>query len=318
MTVFLDFEKSIADLEGKIEELRHLSNAGDLNIVEEISRLQAKVDKLLRQSYSNLTPWQKVQVARHPNRPQFLDYLNTLIKDFVPMAGDRSFAEDQAIIGGIGTFSGKSVMVIGQHKGNDTESRIRHNFGMAKPEGYRKAKRLMELASRFNLPILTFIDTSGAYPGIDAEERGQAEAIARCIEACLRVQVPLISIVIGEGGSGGAIALGVANHVMMLEHSVYSTISPEGCASILWRSATKAPEAAEAQKITAQDLHQLQVIDKVIPEPVGGAHRLPREVIISTGRAIEQALQQFSGMDAKALQNQRQEKYINMGRTLSI
>ncbi len=316
MTVFLDFEKNIADLEGKIEELRHLSNAGDLNIVEEISRLQAKVDKLLRQSYNSLTPWQKVQVARHPNRPQFLDYLNVLIKDFLPMAGDRCFAEDQAIIGGIGNFSGRSVMVIGQQKGNDTESRVRHNFGMAKPEGYRKAKRLMEIASRFNLPILTFIDTAGAYPGIDAEERGQAEAIARCIETCLRVRVPLISVVIGEGGSGGAIALGVANHVMMLEHSVYSVISPEGCASILWRSASKASEAAEAQKLTAQDLLQLQVIDKIILEPIGGAHRLPREIIVSTGRALEQALQQFSAMDGASLQTQRQEKYLNIGRTL--
>jgi acetyl-CoA carboxylase carboxyl transferase subunit alpha len=316
MTVFLDFEKAIADLEGKIEELRHLSNAGDLNIVEEISRLQVKADKLLRQTYQNLTPWQKVQVARHPNRPQFLDYLTTLIKDFIPLAGDRSFAEDQAIIGGIGSFSGRSVMVIGQQKGNDTESRVRHNFGMAKPEGYRKAKRLMELADRFHLPILTFIDTAGAYPGIDAEERGQAEAIARCIETCLKVRVPLISVIIGEGGSGGAIALGVANTVIMLEHSVYSVISPEGCASILWRSSTKAPEAAEAQKLTAQDLLAFNIIDTIVQEPIGGAHRIPREIVLATGRTLEQSLQQLTGLDGAALIHHRQEKYLAMGRTL--
>jgi acetyl-CoA carboxylase carboxyl transferase subunit alpha len=318
MTVFLDFEKPIADLESKIEELRHLSNAGDINIVEEISRLQAKAEKLLRQTYANLSPWQKVQVARHPSRPKFRDYLEALIKDFVPLAGDRCFAEDQAVIGGIGHFAGRSVMVIGQEKGYDTESRVRHNFGMPKPEGYRKAKRLMELAERFDLPIITFIDTAGAYPGIEAEERGQAEAIARCVETCLRVRVPLISVVIGEGGSGGAIAIGVANHVVMLEHSIYSVISPEGCASILWRSASKASDAAEAQKLTAQDLLALGVIDKIVTEPMGGAHRLPRESVFSTGRAIEQGLSQFSGMDGAKLLQLRHEKFINMGRSLSI
>lgn len=313
MAVFLDFEKPIADLEGKIEELRHLSSAGDFNIVEEVSKLQVKVDKLLRQTYGNLTPWQKVQVARHPNRPQFFDYLHHLFEDFLPLSGDRNFAEDQAIVGGIGRFGGRSVMVIGQQKGNDLESRVRHNFGMAKPEGYRKAKRLMELADRFNLPIVTFIDTAGAYPGIDAEERGQAEAIARSIEACLRVQVPLVSVVIGEGGSGGAIAIGVANTVLMLEHSVYSVISPEGCASILWRSASKASEAAEAQKLTAQDLYNLSVIDRIVPEPMGGAHRHPDEAIKAVGRAIEDALSRLVQMNGESIQEHRSQKFLSMG-----
>jgi acetyl-CoA carboxylase carboxyl transferase subunit alpha len=313
MAVFLEFEKPIADLEGKIEELRHLSTAGDFNIVDEVSKLQIKVDKLLRQTYGNLTAWQKVQVARHPDRPQFFDYLNEIFSDFLPLAGDRSFADDQAIIGGFGRLNGKSVMIIGQQKGNDLESRLRHNFGAAKPEGYRKAKRLMELADRFNVPIITFIDTAGAYPGIDAEERGQAEAIARSIEACLRMRVPLISVVIGEGGSGGAIALGVANTVMMLEHSVYSVISPEGCASILWRSKTKAPDAAEAQKLTAQDLNMLGVIDYVVPEPMGGAHRHPQEAIESVGRAVADALNRLLHMNGDALQDHRSNKFLSMG-----
>lgn len=313
MAVFLDFEKPIADLEGKIEELRHLSSTGDFNIVDEVSKLQVKVDKLLRQTYGNLSSWQKVQVARHPNRPQFFDYLHHLFEDFLALAGDRTFAEDQAIIGGVGRFGGRSVMVIGQQKGNDLESRVRHNFGMAKPEGYRKAKRLMELADRFNLPIITFIDTAGAYPGIDAEERGQAEAIARSIEACLRVRVPLISVVIGEGGSGGAIAIGAANTVLMLEHSVYSVISPEGCASILWRSASKAPEAAEAQKLTAQDLYNLSVIDRIVPEPMGAAHRHPQEAIKAVGRAIEDALSRLVQMDGDTIQEHRSQKFLSMG-----
>lgn len=315
MTVFLDFEKPIADLEGKIEELRHLSSGGELNIVEEISKLQAKVDKLLKQTYGNLTSWQKVQVARHPNRPQFFDYLNELIQDFIPLAGDRCFGEDQAIIGGIGKLAGHSVMVIGQQKGNDLESRLRHNFGAARPEGYRKAKRLMEMADRFRLPIITFIDTAGAFPGVDAEERGQAEAIARSIETCLRVKVPIISIVIGEGGSGGAIAIGVANTVLMLENAVYSVISPEGCASILWRSRDKAPEAAEAQKLTALDLFQLGVIDRIVTEPMGAAHRNVKQVIAAVGKSLEQALVPLLTMDGEALLRHRQEKFLAIGAT---
>jgi acetyl-CoA carboxylase carboxyl transferase subunit alpha len=313
MAVFLDFEKPVAEMEGKIEELRHLSSQGDLNIVEEISRLQAKVNRMLRQIYTNLTPWQKVQVARHPDRPQFLTYLKAIVTDFLPLAGDRCFADDPAIVGGIGKIGSRSVVVIGQQKGNDLESRVKHNFGMAKPEGYRKAIRLMNLADRFSLPIVTFIDTAGAYPGIDAEERGQAEAIAKSIETCLRVKVPLISIVIGEGGSGGAIALAAANAVLMLEHSIYSVISPEGCASILWRSATKAPEAAEAQKLTAQDLYGLGVIDKILPEPIGGAHRTPQTAIQTVSQEIEQYITTFSKVDAEALLSHRYDKFLTMG-----
>mgnify|MGYP000491111290 FL=1 len=317
MTKFLDFERPIAELENKIEELRNLANTGDLNIAKEVSSLQASADNLLQKTYKNLTPWQKVQIARHPDRPKFFDYLNALIQDFMPLAGDRLFAEDNAIIGGLGYFMGKVILVIGQQKGNDTESRIKHNFGMAKPEGYRKAIRLMELADRFGIPILTFIDTAGAYPGIDAEERGQAEAIARCIEACLKVKVPLVSVVIGEGGSGGAIAIAAANAVLMLEHSVYSVISPEGCASILWRSATKAAEAAEAQRLTAQDLLQFGVIDKVIPEPIGGAHRLPEIAIQAVKDSIHQTFQNLSHLESHKLVSHRRDKFLNMGTTLS-
>lgn len=313
MTVFLDFERPLAELEGKIEELRHLSNSNDLNIVEEISKLQSKADKSLRQAYANLTAWQKVQVARHPERPQFLTYLNDFVEDFIPLAGDRTFAEDRAIVGGIGRFADKSVMIIGQQKGHDTDSRVHHNFGMPKPEGYRKARRLMELADRFNLPILTFIDTSGAYPGIEAEERGQSEAIARSIETSLRVKVPIISIIIGEGGSGGAIALGVANTVLMLEHSIYSVISPEGCASILWRSASKAPEAAEAQRLTAQDLLVLEVIDKIIPEPIGGAHRHPQAALKYVKEALEESLKSLMGMGPEEVLSHRRGKFLRMG-----
>lgn len=312
MTKFLDFEKPIADLEGKIEELRHISGR-DLNIADEVAHLQNKADKLLRQTYSHLSPWQKVQIARHPDRPQFLDYLKTLVNDFMPLAGDRVFGEDNAIIAGLGRLNGRSVMVIGQQKGNDTESRIKHNFGMSKPEGYRKAKRLLKLADRFHLPIITFVDTAGAFPGIEAEERGQAEAIASSIYACLEVKVPIVSIIIGEGGSGGAIAIATANTVLMLEHSVYSVISPEGCASILWRSATKAPEAAEAQKLTAQDLLQLGVIDKIIPEPVGGAHRHKTTVIQHVTDAIENALIPLCDMEGIALREHRRNKFMQMG-----
>jgi len=314
MTVFLDFERPIAELEEKIEELRHLDNAGKVNIVTEITTLQKKVDKLLRQVYSHLTPWQKVKVARHPERPQFFSYLDRLFEEFTALAGDRCFGEDQAIVGGLARFRGKPVMVIGQQKGQDTEERIRHNFGMARPEGYRKARRLMELADQFHLPLITFIDTNGAWPGIDAEERGQAEAIARSTEACLKIQVPLISIVIGEGGSGGAIALGAANTVMMMEHAVYSVISPEGCASILWRSAEKAPEAAEAQRITAQDLCKLGVIDQVIAEPIGGAHRHPEIAIRSAGDAIDQALISLSAHEGRKLVQMRRDKFLKMGK----
>jgi acetyl-CoA carboxylase carboxyl transferase subunit alpha len=314
MTVFLDFEKQISELESKIEELRHLDNTGKINIVSEITTLQKKADKLLVQTYSSLTPWQKVKVARHPERPQCFNDLEGLFEDFTALAGDRCFGEDQAIVGGLARFRGKPVMVIGQQKGQDTESRIRHNFGMSRPEGYRKARRLMELADRFHLPLITFIDTNGAWPGIDAEERGQAEAIARSIEACLKVQVPLISVIIGEGGSGGAIAIAAANTVMMLEHAVYSVISPEGCASILWRSADKAPEAAEAQKITAQDLYKLGIIDQIIPEPLGGAHRQVDIAIRAVGEAIEHALATLSAHEGHKLLQMRRDKFLAMGK----
>lgn len=314
MTVFLDFEKPIADLEAKIDELRHLfANQGDTNSVDKVSKLQEKVDRLLRQTYGSLTPWQKVQVARHPDRPQFFDYLNGLVEQFTPLAGDRCFGEDKAIIGGLGRFAGQSVLVIGQQKGNDVESRVRHNFGMARPEGYRKAARLMALADQFNLPVITFVDTAGAYPGIDAEARGQAEAIARATQACLRIRVPLITVIIGEGMSGGAIGIAAANSVIMLEHSVYAVISPEGCASILWRSATKASEAAEAQKLTAQDLYTLGVIDRILPEPVGGAHRNRQAMIDAVGVALKEALKGFKEMDRETVLHHRYDKFLKMG-----
>src|SRR6202795_3118148 len=270
MRHFLDFEKPIAELEGKIEELRHLSTENGLNIAEEVGRLAGQVDRLLRQTYSKLTPWQKVLVARHPERPHCRDFIAGLIEEFTPLAGDRAFAEDAAVLGGIGRFRGKSVVVLGTEKGADTEARVKHNFGMARPEGYRKARRLMRLAERFALPVLTLADTPGAYPGIDAEARGQAEAIARSIEACLRLRVPLVAAIIGEGGSGGAIALAAGNTVLMLEHAVYSVISPEGCSSILWRSAENTQDAAEALRLTAQDLLRLGVVDAIVPEPLGG------------------------------------------------
>lgn len=313
MFTFLEFEKPIAELESKIEELRHLTNHGDLNIAEEVSKLQGKVDRLLRQTYAKLLPVQKVQVARHPNRPHTLDYVGRLIEAFTPLAGDRSFAEDRAVIGGIGRFRGYSVLVIGLEKGNDTDSRLAHNFGMAKPEGYRKAIRLMGLAERFKLPIVTLVDTAGAYPGVGAEQRGQAEAIARCIECCLMVKVPVIAAVIGEGGSGGAIALAAADRVLMLEHSIYSVISPEGCASILWRDAALAAEAAIALRLTSQDLKDLSVIDRIIPEPVGGAHRSPLEAIDSVGDAIEEALHELRPQDGTALRMKRRERFLALG-----
>jgi len=314
MRTFLDFEKPIAELEAKIEELRHVGDQGTLNIADEVSRLEAKTDRLLRQTYAKLTPWQKVQVARHPARPHGLDYIGRLIDDYTPLAGDRGFAEDRAIVGGLGRFRGRGVVVIAHEKGNDTTSRVAHNFGMARPEGYRKARRLMALADRFHLPVLTLIDTAGAYPGVDAEARGQAEAIARSIETSLDLHVPLVSAIIGEGGSGGAIAIAAGNSVMMLEHAIYSVISPEGCASILWRSAEHAQDAAEALKLTAQDLLRLEIIDSVIPEPVGGAHRNADAAMLAVGDALETALRSLLALDGAALKAQRRAKFLAMGR----
>ncbi len=315
---FLDFEKPVAELEGKIEELRRLADSGEPKIAEEVSKLQGKAEKLLRQTYSKLTAWQKTQVARHPDRPHTLDYIGALIEDFTPLAGDRTFAEDHAIISGLGRFRGLSVVVIGHEKGTDTKTRIHHNFGMAKPEGYRKAQRLMKLADRFKLPVITLVDTPGAYPGVDAEARGQAEAIARSVETCLGLKVPLVSAVIGEGGSGGAIALAAANTVLMLEYSIYSVISPEGCASILWRDGNHAAEAAaEALKLTSTDLKELGVIDEVIPEPLGGAHRCPAETIAAVGDAIERALKELSSLDGGMLKIRRREKYLELGQQIS-
>jgi len=315
---FLDFEKPIAELEGEIEELRHLSDDGEISIVDEVERLQARVDKQLTQTYGKLTAWQKVQVARHPNRPHCLDYVNALITDFTPLAGDRAYAEDHAVIGGMGRLDGRSVVVLGQEKGHDTESRVKHNFGMARPEGYRKAQRLMDLADRFGLPVITFVDTAGAYPGIGAEERGQAEAIARSIESCLELKVPVISLVIGEGGSGGAIAIAVADSILMLEHSVYSVISPEGCASILWRDGSHATDAANALKLTAQDLLALEVIDEIVPEPVGAAHRDRDATIRAAGAAISKNLAELAGVDGTVLRQQRREKFLKMGETAGL
>ncbi len=314
MRHFLDFEKPVAELETKIEELRHLQDPDGINIAEEVQRLTDKADKQLRLTYAKLTPWQKTQVARHPERPHALDYIRALIEDFTPLAGDRAFADDAAVVGGLGRFHGRSVVVLGTERGSDTETRVRHNFGMARPEGYRKARRLIELAGRFRLPLLTFVDTAGAFPGIDAEARGQAEAIARSIEACLDAPVPIIATIIGEGGSGGAIALAAGDRVLMLEHSVYSVISPEGCASILWRDATQAPLAAEALKLTALDLHALHIVDTIVPEPMGGAHRMPAEAIASVGAAVQDALTPLLDLDAATLQARRRDKFLNMGR----
>ena len=314
MTIYLDFEKPIADLEGKIAELRHLPNSGDVDIAEEVMRLQEKAHKQIRATYAKLTPWQRVQVARHAERPHAQAYIDRLITDYTPLAGDRAFGEDAAIVGGMGRLQGRSIVVLGQQKGDDTDSRIKHNFGMARPEGYRKAQRLMRLADRFKLPVLTLVDTPGAYPGIDAEARGQAEAIASSIETCLGLGVPLVSVVIGEGGSGGALAIASADRVYMLENSVYSVITPEGCASILWRSNTHAQDAAEAMKVTAADLKKLDVIDDVIPEPMGGAHRAPDETIDVVGRVVSEALGELSKLDADTLRERRQDKFLAMGK----
>jgi acetyl-CoA carboxylase carboxyl transferase subunit alpha len=310
---FLDFERPVAELEGKIEELRRLSTTGELNIADEVGRLQSSADRLLRQTYSRLTPWQKVQVARHPERPHCLDYIAGLITEFAPLAGDRAFAEDAAIVGGIGRFRGRSVLALGTEKGADTEGRLKHNFGMGRPEGYRKARRLMLLADRFGLPVLTFVDTAGAYPGVDAEARGQAEAIARAIETCLAIRVPLVAAIIGEGGSGGAIALAAANTVLMLEHAIYSVISPEGCASILWRSAEHAAEAAEALRLTAEDLQRLGIVDRIVAEPLGGAQRAPQTAIERLGEALDEALRPLLALDGNTLRLQRREKFLAMG-----
>lgn len=314
MATYLEFEKPIAELDGKIAELKHVATGDDINIADEVAKLQSKTEKLLRTTYAKLTPWQKTLVARHPERPHFHDYVAMLVTDFVPLAGDRAFADDRAIQGGIGRFRGRPVVIMGHEKGNDTQSRVRHNFGMAKPEGYRKAIRLMELAERFALPVVTLVDTPGAYPGVEAEARGQAEAIARSIEACLKIKVPLISTIIGEGGSGGAIALAAANHIIMLEHSVYSVISPEGCASILWRSAEQAKDAAEALKLTAEDLKQLGIIDEIVMEPLGGAHRARAETVSRLGDAIEVALAGFDNKSGNDIRAERRQKFLNMGR----
>ncbi len=314
MRHFLDFEKPIAELEGKIEELRHLSEPGGLNIAEEVGRLTAAADRQLRATYARLTPWQKTQVARHPDRPRAMAYIAALITDFTPLAGDRAFADDAAVLGGLGRFRGRSVMVLGTEKGSDTDSRLKHNFGMARPEGYRKARRLIELAGRFGLPLLSFVDTSGAYPGIDAEARGQAEALAHSIEACLEAPVPLVATIIGEGGSGGAIALAAGDRVLMLEHAIYSVISPEGCASILWRDQAQAATAAEALRLTADDLRRLKLVDAVIPEPLGGAQRDPEAAIQAVGDAVALALAPLVALDGPTLKARRREKFLEMGR----
>src|SRR5512147_2800911 len=296
MRTYLDFEKPIAELESKVAELRMLAaEQGSVSIQEELVKLEAKARDALEETYSELTPWQKTQVARHPERPHFRHYIDGLVQDFTPLAGDRAFAEDQAIIGGIGRLHGRSVMLLGHEKGSDTEGRIKHNFGMARPEGYRKAVRLMEMADRFDIPLIALVDTAGAYPGIGAEERGQAEAIARSTDACLNLGVPNVAIVLGEGGSGGAIALATANRVLMLEHAIYSVISPEGAASILWRDTTKAQDAATNMKITAQDMIRFGVIDSIVPEPTGGAHRDPQAAIALAGEAVASALAELRG-----------------------
>ena len=309
---FLTFEKNIAELEGKIEELRHLSSNSDLNIADEIGKLQKRVSDELSSTYSSLDPWQKVQVSRHPERPQFQDFLLNLIDNYIPLSGDRNFAEDNTLTGGIGFFRGKNVVLIGIDKGKNTNDRIFRNFGMPRPEGYRKAIRLMNLANKFNMPVLTFIDTSGAYPGKGAEERGQAQAIASCIQSCINLTTPLIPTILGEGGSGGAIALAVGNQVLMYEHAIYSVISPEGCASILWRDAAKAKEAANALKITAQDMKKFNIVDDIIPEPLGGAHRDPKKAIFALGDVLEKKLNFLSSLSKEEIKNQKLEKYLKL------
>jgi acetyl-CoA carboxylase carboxyl transferase subunit alpha len=316
MRTFLEFEKPVADVIGKIEELRALGDGSAVDGSDEIAKLEDKAEKALAELYAKLTPWQKTEVARHPDRPHTSRYVARLLEDFTPLAGDRSYAEDAAILAGIGRFRGRSVAVLGHERGHDTETRLRHNFGMARPEGYRKAKRIMQLADRFGLPVLTLIDTAGAYPGIGAEERGQAEAIARSTEQALMLEVPTVAVVIGEGGSGGALALATSNRVLMLEHAVYSVISPEGAASILWRDSTRAQEAAANMKITAQDLLKLGVVDEIVPEPLGGAHRDAEAAIDSVGEAIATALDALSDGDGASLKARRAERFLAIGRTL--
>ena len=317
MRSYLDFEKPVAELEAKAEELRAMQAGDDAaNIADEITRLQAKAAQALRDLYAELTPWQKTQVARHPQRPHCLDYINGLTTDFVAMAGDRKFGEDEAIVGGFGRFRGESVCIIGHEKGSATESRLKHNFGMARPEGYRKAVRLMEMADRFDIPVLALVDTAGAYPGIGAEERGQAEAIARSTDACLNLGVPNIAVILGEGGSGGAIAIATANRVLMLEHAIYSVISPEGAASILWRDTTKAQDAATNMKITAADLTAFGIIDGIVTEPIGGAHRDPAAAIAATAEAIGHAFAGLKSLDRETVRRQRRDKFLAIGRGL--
>ena len=313
MRHFLEFEKPIAVLEGKIEELRHMSSDMNINITDEVGDLQRKLKREIKNAYSSLGPWDKVQIARHPDRPKTLSIVDQLFTEFTPLAGDRSYAEDHAVIGGLARFRGEPVMIMGTEKGRSTDERIKRNFGMARPEGYRKARRLMEMAGRFGLPVISFVDTAGAYPGMGAEERGQAEAIARSIEACLNLPSPMVAAIIGEGGSGGAIALATGNKVVMYEHAVYSVISPEGCASILWRSADHAKVAAEALRLTAQDMAMLGVVDAVVPEPLGAAHREPHEAIESLGDTIADQLKSMSGLSAAELIQQRQDKYLAIG-----
>src|SRR6202167_923530 len=318
MRSYLDFEKPVAELEAKIEEMRALQNAGDaIAVGDEITRMEGKAGQALKELYAELTSWQKTQVARHPQRPHSLDYIAQLITDFTPLAGDRSFGEDAAIIGGFGRFHGESVCVIGHEKGSDTESRLKHNFGMARPAGYRKAARFMRMTDHFDIPVVALIDTAGAYPGIGAEERGQAEAIARSTEACLEIGVANVAAIIGEGGSGGAIALATANRVIMLEHAIYSVISPEGAASILWRDTAKAQDAASGMKITAQDLERFGIVDTVVPEPTGGAHRDPTAAIAATGEAIGEALAELQGLDPATIVRLRREKFMAIGRTVA-
>ena len=313
MISYLEFEKPVAALEARIAELRETAKGGDVDITSEIDRLERKSAQLLASTYAALTPWQKTQVARHPMRPHFVDYVELAFTEFMPLGGDRYFGDDQAIIGGFAKLNGRRVMLIGHEKGNDTQSRIKHNFGMGKPEGYRKAIRLMELAGRFGLPVVTLVDTSGAFPGIEAEERGQAEAIARSTEACLTLPVPMVAVIVGEGGSGGAVALASAERVLMLEHAVYSVISPEGCASILWRTSEKAADAAEAMKVTAQDLLGLGVIDRIVPEPVGGAHREPAVAARSLAEAIGGELDQLAQLSSEQLLAAREERFLRIG-----
>lgn len=314
---YLDFEKPVAELESKVAELRTLEHDDrGVSITEEIKKLEQKAEQALLETYAKLTPWQKTLVARHSDRPHALDYINALIEDFTPLAGDRYYSEDAAIVGGMGRFRGRAVVVIGNEKGSDTESRLKHNFGMAMPEGYRKAVRLMELADKFSLPVITLVDTAGAYPGIGAEERGQAEAIARSTACCLRLGVPIVAVIIGEGGSGGAVAIASANRILMLEHAIYSVISPEGAASIIWRDSAKKEEAATAMKITAQDLAGLGVIDTIIAEPTGGAHRDRAKIIRATGDAIAKALAEFDGKSPEDVRQQRHERFLKIGRSL--